>query len=249
MAGRDGTPDRDPPESAAVARVGPRRTMMPCVRASDIAYEQLRAEIIDWVLKPGAPLSEIDTAERIGVSRTPVREALARLTAEGLVSSIGRTARVAPLSRDHVVQLYEVREALETYAARLAARRREPARFEALLQEFRPATDSHAPDAEHSARFAGALEAEIDVAAANHYLTGQLDHLRGQLARVRNQAHASALRLRRAFDEQILIAEAVLAGDETLAVHATAIHLHNSLAAALRILPELDTSPVGTTPS
>src|SRR5690606_27242041 len=95
------------------------------VRASDVAYARLRSEIIDWQLEPGTPLSEIETAERLGVSRTPVREALARLTAEGLVSSVGRTARVAPLSLELVIELYELREALETHAARLAARRRD----------------------------------------------------------------------------------------------------------------------------
>lgn len=223
--------------------------MMRDVRASDIAYEQLRAEIIDWVLRPGAPLSEIETAERIGVSRTPVREALARLTAEGLVSSMGRTARVAPLSQEHIVQLYELREALETYAARLAAGRRDPAPFEALLQDFRSAADGEDPSPQRAARLAGALEAEIDVAAANPYLSRQLDYLRGQLARVRNQAHASDDRLRHAFAEQLLIAEAILAGDQTLAVHATAIHLHNSLAAVLRLLPELDATAPGATAS
>ena len=67
------------------------------VRVSDVVYEQIRSEIIEWDLKPGASLGEIETAERVGVSRTPVREAFARLAAEGLVVTSGRTVRVAPL--------------------------------------------------------------------------------------------------------------------------------------------------------
>ena len=95
------------------------------MRASEVAYQRLRDEIIQWHLQPGMPLGEIETAQRMGVSRTPIREALSRLAAEGLVSSgAGRTMIVAPLSPATIRHLYEYREALETQAARLAARRR-----------------------------------------------------------------------------------------------------------------------------
>ncbi|QJY48033.1 GntR family transcriptional regulator [Pseudonocardia broussonetiae] len=208
------------------------------MRASDIAYEHLRAEIIDWVLEPGTPLNEIETAERIGVSRTPVREALARLTAEGLVASIGRTARVAPLSRERIIELYELREALETSAAKFAARRRDPARFQALLDRFRVDPDDGEPDPQRAFLLAGALDEAIDEAAGSRYIRAELDDLRGQMARVRNHSQASATRLRRAGEEQILIIEAILAGDETLAVHATAVHVHNSLVSILEFLPQ-----------
>lgn len=60
-----------------------------CVRVSDAVYERLRSEIIEWELQPGVSLGEIETSERVGVSRTPVREALARLAAEGLVVAGG----------------------------------------------------------------------------------------------------------------------------------------------------------------
>jgi DNA-binding GntR family transcriptional regulator len=59
------------------------------------------------------------------------------------------------------------------------------------------------------------------------------------MARVRRHAHSDPARLRRATEEHILIVEAILAGDETLAVHATAVHLHNSLASILVALPHL----------
>jgi DNA-binding GntR family transcriptional regulator len=200
-------------------------------RASDLAYARLRAEIIDWELEPGTPLGEIETAERLGVSRTPVREALARLAADGLVASTGRTARVAPLSREHVIELYELREALDVQAARLAARRRDPARFEQLLAHIR--ADAPGPYA-----LADELDAAIDASIDSRYLAAELQALRGQMSRVRRFAHADADRLTRATEEHALIASAILAGDESLAAHATAVHLHNSLANILASLTE-----------
>lgn len=211
--------------------------MTRAVRASDAAYERLRSEIIDWQLEPGTPLGEIETAARLGVSRTPVREALARLAAEGLVSSVGRTARVSPLSRDLVIELYELREALETHSAKFAARRRDPHRFERILAEYRPGGD---PEPERPYALADELDAAIDEAADNRYIRAELAALRGQMARVRRHAHSDPERLRRATDEHLLIAEAILAGDESLAMHATAVHLHNSLAHVLGSLPGID---------
>ena len=111
------------------------------MRASDIAYERLRDDIIHWRLQPGTPLAEIEVSARIGVSRTPVREALSRLINEGLVSNAsGRTAVVTQVSRAQIEQLFELREALETQAARLAARRRDTAAFEVLKEAFLAAT-------------------------------------------------------------------------------------------------------------
>src|SRR5690606_25692902 len=136
------------------------------MRASDVAYDRLRQEIIGWVLKPGDPLGEIETAARLGVSRTPLREALARLAAEGLVETAARTATVAQLSRQHVVELFELREALESQSARLAAHRRDRSRFEELLNEFEPTAESK-PDTDPQRPYllASALDAAIDEAA------------------------------------------------------------------------------------
>src|ERR1700733_11927879 len=93
------------------------------MRASETAYQRLRDEIIQWKLEPGTPLGEVETSLRLGVSRTPLREALSRLIAEGFVrTGPGRTAVVTSLSRRDIVELFELREALETQAARLAAR-------------------------------------------------------------------------------------------------------------------------------
>lgn len=208
------------------------------MRASDAAYEQLRQEIIDWVLEPGTLLGEIETAERIGVSRTPIREALTRLTAEGLVAASGRTSVVAPLSRKHVVELFELRETLETQAARLAARRRDPERFGELLAEFRRGPEEgHVLEERRPYFLSSELDSAIDEAADNRYLRSALEDIRGQIARVRFHARSNTERLARATSEHTQIVEAILQGDEVFAAQATAVHLRNSLAHVLGSLP------------
>ncbi len=90
-------------------------------RASDRAYEALRAEILSLRLAPGQLLPEVETAARIGVSRTPLREALSRLGADGLlVQEGGRGQVIAPVDSGQVRQLFELRQALDQQAARLA---------------------------------------------------------------------------------------------------------------------------------
>ena len=73
-------------------------------------------------LEPGTPLSEVDLSKRLGSSRTPVRESLHQLSREGLVRLVpGRGAFVAEISMRDIIELFQMREALETHAARLAA--------------------------------------------------------------------------------------------------------------------------------
>jgi DNA-binding GntR family transcriptional regulator len=88
------------------------------------AYEQLRAAIVENRYRPGQRLVEQRIAAELGLSRTPVREALRILEAEGLVvSERNRGATVRPLSPTEVVDLYGLRIRLESYAAELAAER------------------------------------------------------------------------------------------------------------------------------
>jgi DNA-binding GntR family transcriptional regulator len=91
----------------------------------DLAYERIRALILDGEVLPGARLGQVELAEQLGISRTPVREALGRLTGEGLVEFLpNRGFRAAGLVLDQVVRRLEVRLLLEPGIARLAAERR-----------------------------------------------------------------------------------------------------------------------------
>ena len=92
--------------------------------SADYVYTELRHEIITKQKKPGQRLPEVNIAVQMGVSRTPVREALRRLASEGLVLIIPNSgARVASPSRREMEDAYVVREDLEVLAVRLAAGR------------------------------------------------------------------------------------------------------------------------------
>lgn len=209
------------------------------MRASERVYQALREEIVTWHLPPGAELSEVEQAARWGVSRTPLREALSRLTADGLaVVGRGRTLVVSALSPADVEHLFELREALETQAARLAARRADPDVFRALAARFQRADELLGDDEERTGYYAlvAELDAAVDAAAASPYLLRSLTSLRMHVARVRRLAHDNPARLMRAADEHRLIAEAVADHDEVLAAQATAVHLRASLAHVRRTL-------------
>lgn len=208
------------------------------MRATDRAYEALREEILTWQLRPGTPLSEIELAQRLGVSRTPLRAALARLALEGLVdTSRGRTGVVPDVSAGSVAELFELREALETHAARLAARRRDPARFAGLAEAFTHAAETLATGGvEAYYAVVGDFDAAIDEAVGNPALRSALDGVRAHLVRARRIAADNPGRLLRAADEHRLICEAIRDGDQALAASATAVHLRASLTEILATL-------------
>jgi DNA-binding GntR family transcriptional regulator len=201
------------------------------VRASDRAYAALRDDILEWRLLPGAVLAEVEQATRLGVSRTPLREALSRLSADGLVEAqAGRGLVVAATSVESVVDLFDVREALETKAAALAAARRDPAVFEALREEFRAAGDLLADPSRHRYYdLVRRFEEAVDAAVGNAYLVAELRGLRTHLTRIRRLSHDNPERLAAAAAEHALIVDAILDGDADLARSATTVHLRRSL--------------------
>jgi DNA-binding GntR family transcriptional regulator len=91
----------------------------------DLAYERIRSLVVEGEILPGARLGQVELADQLGISRTPVREALRRLTGEGLVEFLpNRGFRAAGLGLDEVLRRLEVRLLLEPGIARLAAERR-----------------------------------------------------------------------------------------------------------------------------
>ena len=100
---------------------------------ADLAYERIRGLVLSGELAPGTRLGQVELAERFGISRTPVREALRRLAGEGLVDfHSNRGFRVVDLGLDAVLRRLEVRAILEPGIARLAAQRRTERNVELL---------------------------------------------------------------------------------------------------------------------
>lgn len=117
-------------------------------KVSDAIYAVLRNRIIDGSLASGSPLREEKIAREMGVSRTPVREALQRLESNEFVVARPRKGLVVKgLSEEDLIDIFQIREALEGMAARLAARNARPAdiaALEALVDEMEAVKDEDA---------------------------------------------------------------------------------------------------------
>jgi DNA-binding GntR family transcriptional regulator len=133
----------------------------------DVAYERLRALVLSGDVAPGARLGQVELAQRFGISRTPIREALRRLSGEGLVDfHPNRGFRVADLGLDAVLRRLEVRAIVEPGIARLGAERRTPEDLRALRQcvarESRARTATAAHDASRDFHVALARASQND---------------------------------------------------------------------------------------
>lgn len=210
------------------------------MRASDRAYRVLLEEIQSGGLAPGTVLAEVEQAARLGVSRTPLREALGRLAADGLVvQQSPRVTVVSGIDAGDIRELFEVRRALEETAARLAAGRGDAAAFAALDREFATASVARGAADDYYALIAR-FDAALDEAVENDYLTAALRTVRTHLVRVRRLARDNPDRLAASVAEHRLIASAIASRDADLAAHATHVHLHNALTSILGSLGASD---------
>ncbi|TDN91376.1 GntR family transcriptional regulator [Microbacterium sp. BK668] len=204
------------------------------MRASDRAYRTLLDEIQSGRLAPGSVLGEVEQAARLGVSRTPLREALGRLAADGLVvQQSPRVTVVSDVDAGDIRELFEVRRALEETAARRAAERGDASTFRDLADRFAAASvDGSAATDDYYALIERFDEA-LDAAVGNGYLHAALRTVRTHLVRVRRLARDNPPRLAESVAEHRLIASAIAERDGDLAAAATHVHLHNALRSIL----------------
>lgn len=211
------------------------------MRASDRAYRTLLEQIQSGELAPGTVLAEVEQARRLGVSRTPLREAIGRLAADGLVAQASpRVTVVTDIDADDIRALFAVRRALEESAARIAAERvadgapGDP--FAALAERW----ESEDPKADADAYYAtiAQFDRALDAAVGNDYLISALRTVRTHLVRVRRLARDNPARLAASASEHRVIARAIADGDAELAAHATHVHLHHALTAILASLAD-----------
>lgn len=110
----------------------------------DIAYEELKRRILSGQLKPGTPIPEQAICDSLKLSRTPVREAMNKLSSENLVETIPRRgAFVADLSIKEIKDVFEIREKLDCMAARLAIDRIEPSLLDSYEELFHRLIDEN----------------------------------------------------------------------------------------------------------
>lgn len=203
------------------------------MRASDKAYQTLLDEIVEGALQPGTVLAEVEQAARLGVSRTPLREALSHLRKDGLVEPLaGRGLIVTAVSVDDIVELYELRQPLEQQAARLAAQRGNPQVFAQIAAELRESEKLISSGAEGIRAYYQLnerLDRAIEDSISSTYLVNALKGLHLHLARIRRLSRQNVDRLRAAAIETLVIVEAIVNRDAELAASATHVHLQQSL--------------------
>lgn len=186
-------------------------------------------------LPPGTRLVEADLAERFGVSRTPVREALNRLETQGVVARDPRRgAVVATLDYDQLGELYAVRAVTEGFAARMAARHAAPAEI-ALLHEMVETDRARIDDAAALSQANKAFHRQLHRASHNRYLVQMLDAMRRSLALLSHTSLIWPGRGAQSVDEHARIVAAIAARDEDAAEAAARQHIENALGARLRL--------------
>lgn len=190
-------------------------------------HRYLRQEILANRLPPGTELQELALAESLGVSRGPIREALGRLAAEGLVTIRPRRgAVVSSLSKEEFLEAYQVREALEMLAMRLAVPRMTPELLERLNGLVAEMADCAARDDvdgffEANAAFHGAF---VD-ASGNSRLRETYRQLVQQMGRYRRRSLALRGSLKRSIAEHRTILRAVASGNTERAAHLLSEHI------------------------
>lgn len=190
-------------------------------------YRHLREEILANRLPPGTVLQEVALSKSLGVSRGPIREAIGRLGTEGLVVVRPRRGSVvASLSKQEFLEAYQVREALERLAMRLAVSRLSPEDLERLHGLIdRQAQCAKREDVEGFFEANTAFHGVIVAASGNRKLQEMYGQLLAQLGRYRMRSLALRGSLDRSIAEHRTILRAVQAGDEERAAHLLEEHI------------------------
>lgn len=193
----------------------------------DAVFETLREAILKGVLSPGQHLMEMQLAYQLGVSRTPVREAIRMLELEGLVVMIPRKgARVAAISEKSLCDVLEVRRALEELSVRLACTRMERAdleKLDSINQQFIRACQTD--DVVQIARIDESFHAVIYEAADNAKLLQLLSQMQNQMYRYRIEYIKMKERRQILVEEHKKIIHSLARRDADVAAEATRIHI------------------------
>ena len=210
---------------------------------ADQAYEGLLAAISEGRLRPGERVREAALAEQLGISRTPIREALQRLTRDGLVQLDARNgSRIAELSLRAIQELYDLREILEGSTARLAAlgaTANDVQRLNAILDQEAARLD----DPPALAKLNKLYHQTLCEAANNRYLTSAVANFSTTLLLLGPTTLAANKRAGESHAEHCAVVEAVAAGDAARAEALMRAHIRR--AREIRLAMVLEAGLVG----
>lgn len=198
------------------------------------AYSLILDAIEAGTYKPGDRLVESELAERLGVSRTPVREALQRLETQAMLRRDGRSLIVASLDHNQLAELYAVRTELEGLAARLAARHATDEEVRVLRTMV---TDDQAllGDARAMSRANKRFHRQIHLASHNRFLVQQLDLVHRSMALMATTSLAAEGRSEVALAEHHQLVAAIEARDGEAAYQALRTHISRAFETRLRV--------------
>ncbi len=199
------------------------------------AYTLILAAIEAGMFKPGDRLVEAELAERFGVSRTPVREALQRLETQAMLTRDGRSLIVASLDHNQLCELYAVRTELEGLAARLAARHatdEEVRVLQSMVLEDRALLGG---DPRALSRANKRFHKQIHLASHNRFLVQQLDLVHRSMALMATTSFAAEGRDATALAEHAAIVGAIAARDGDAAYAALREHISQAYETRLRV--------------
>ena len=204
----------------------------------DVVFRALRQAILKGSLKPGERLMEIQLAKKLGVSRTPIREAMRMLELEGLVKMVPRKgAEVAGITEKNLRDVLEVRRALEELAIELACTRmndNDKKELVHLNKVFKEAVKNH--DAIQIAKADEAFHEFIYAGTCNKKLIQLIEHLREQMYRYRVEYIKDSGSRTLLITEHEDIANALIAGNIPLAKKVIREHIYNQELSIVRNL-------------
>ena len=213
----------------------------------DVVFQTLRQAILKGELQPGERLMEIKLAETLGVSRTPIREAIRKLELEGLVIMVPRKgAYVAGVSMKDIHEVYEVRAALEMLAVSLAAERITDEELDALERQVLKESEAEASEDtdEHTLDNIVYIDTTfhdiIYQAANNQRLVQFLNILQEQLQRFRAASLSRPGRSKTALEEHKQIIEALSERNGELAAKLAKEHIDNAESAMIFAMQDGD---------
>lgn len=202
----------------------------------DVVFNTLREAILRGDLEPGERLMEIGLANRLGVSRTPIREAIRKLELEGLVVMIPRKgAHVASITKKDLQDVLEVRTSLEILAAKLACERMDDQQRENLYQAL-----EHFKDVLKTKDVTAIAGADVDfhdvifASTQNARLVQILNNLREQMYRYRLEYLKDFSSHERLLQEHRALAAAIEAKDQELAAAIVRAHIENQEISVIR---------------
>ena len=201
--------EREPTETAPIFAAPDRRKM------TDRVYDQLRQAIIELRLPPGEALREVPLAEQLGVSKTPLREAFARLEQEGLVETTSfKGAVVTGYSDRDLREIYELRALLQGAAARAAADRSNSETLQELRSIVRRSRELRdAGDIAGVAPLLSEFDNVLYDQVTNERIAALIDNLRAHLARIGKLTEEIPGRVEASVEEHAAIVDAIAARD------------------------------------